>query len=135
MCEMGTCRPCRMEERRLDREMGSTRTYIIGRLPTLQENIESRKVIGHSLLATKPSKVMNARPPELQYEPGITRNERQRRRRAYRKSQTVMVDGQKVSTICDCHGTLAGYKDWYCHCKECVDAYHAFEKSKQIKVP
>lgn len=57
MCEEGTCRPCRLEERLTDRAMGTVRTYIPDpKLPSLEENLRNRKVAGLSLMSNTKSK-------------------------------------------------------------------------------
>lgn len=109
--------------------MGVQREYIIGKLPTMAENIMNRKVIGFSLHTTKRSAantltippVVEAAPPKKRGS-GLTRAERVKLQKETRMAEREMVDGRLVSINCPCHGTYSGYRNWYCRCLPCSAA-------------
>ncbi|QZD97834.1 hypothetical protein SEA_BURLEY_52 [Gordonia phage Burley] len=52
MCEERTCRPCKNEDRLLDRAMGSYRTYTKSTLPSAESNPRPTTTIHLNLMST-----------------------------------------------------------------------------------
>lgn len=138
MCDAGTCRPCRMEDLRMDRVMGAARGYITPTLPSLEENIQKRKVIGNSLISAKrstitrpklviPKKTDISEPTQVPPKRKTTYSQAQakwvKELSETRKKDRELVEGRLVSIDCHCHGTYSGYINWFCRCVPCTKAY------------
>ncbi|QAU06282.1 hypothetical protein SEA_RICKMORE_48 [Gordonia phage Rickmore] len=52
MCEERTCRPCKLEDRLLDRAMGSNRVYIKSKMPSIDERVGVGTMIQLNLLSS-----------------------------------------------------------------------------------
>ena len=123
MCDDGTCRPCRLEDRLTDRAMGVAREYkdlVI--LPTREENYANLgNVIGNQLnSSTRKSKA-----------PSETRTERLRRRRVENRAERVEIDGRLVHPRAK-HGTDHGYFYYGCRCEPCTERHrHHKRKAKE----
>lgn len=132
MCEMGTCRTCRMELRQIDGLMGSTRSYLDKRQPRTSR---SARGIGNGLDDKRKSSILPYKAP-LSYPEGCTRAERAALLAEERKNdrEPVLIDGEirMVSIYCPCHGTYSGYINWHCRCGNCTPAYKQHRASKRI---
>ncbi|ADD80951.1 gp060 [Rhodococcus phage ReqiPepy6] len=124
MCEAGTCRPCRLEDRLTDRVMGTTRDYIeFVKLPTVEQNMANRKIHGLSLISSTNSKVQRQTPPPGNLSSKESIAARKKRENAKRKANRELRNGRLYSLGCPEHGTPSGYKHWHCRCAPCTDAH------------
>ncbi|UVK59336.1 hypothetical protein SEA_PHEROBRINE_53 [Gordonia phage Pherobrine] len=57
MCEERTCRPCKNEDRLLDRAMGSYRTYTKSTLPSAESNPRKTTTIHLNLMSSQRGRI------------------------------------------------------------------------------
>lgn len=130
MCDIGTCRSCRLDDRLTDRVMGTKRDYLgVVDLPTREENYANRgKGPGGTFLMQAVNNRRREGPPPK------TAAEKKRAQVARRMAErTEGENGKPYAPNSPCHGSYSGYNEWFCRCDPCTSAYSIGRKERKAR--